>query len=274
MKNLIILCCICLLSLTLHAKEIITIVRGDGNYSPFEHRENGKLTGIHIDLIQAVANKLGLTVKFESLPWSRALFDFKWGKYDAMSHVSHSEKRETFAYFLEGNIISSFKTFPIVLSRRKKEIAFDGNLTSLTGYMIAVGNNYKYGEPFDTANFLSKYKIPTPSQAVLTKLLNLERVDVIVGSRRNLFQVYSEQEIKELYHVFEQPVGADNSYLVFSKVQNKLVLARKFAVAINKYKSSQAYQRLLQNYKKKKIVKINNPGKNIFTEKKNLMYSQ
>jgi polar amino acid transport system substrate-binding protein len=249
MKNLIILCCVCLLSLTLHAKEIITIVRGDGNYFPFEYRENGKLTGIHIDLIQAVANELGLTVKFESLPWSRALFDFKLGKYDAMSYVSHSEERETFAYFLDGNIISSFKTFPIVLSRRKNEIVFDGNLTSLTGYTIAVGKNYKYGKPFDTANFLSKYEISTPSQAVLTKLLNLERVDVIVGSRRNLFQVYSENEIDEFYHVFEQPVGADNSYLVFSRFQKKLVLARKFAVAINKYKSSHSYQKLLQYYK-------------------------
>jgi polar amino acid transport system substrate-binding protein len=240
-----------MLSLTSHAKETITIVRGDGNYFPFEYQENGKLTGIHIDLIQAVADELGVNVKFESLPWSRALFDFKLGKYDAMSYVSNTEERETFAYFLEGNIISSFKTFPIVLLRRKKEIAFDGNITSLTGYTIAVGQNYKYGEPFDTANFLSKYEIPTPSQAVLTKLLNLERVDVIVGSRRNLFQVYSEQEINERYHVFEQPVGEDNSYLVFSKVRNKLVMAKKFAMAINKYRSSQAYQALLKKYKNK-----------------------
>lgn len=96
---------------------------------------------------------------------------------------------------------------------------------------------------------MSKYEISTPSQAVLTKLLNLERVDVIVGSRRNLFQVYSENEIDEFYHVFEQPVGADNSYLVFSKFQKKLVLARKFAVAINKYKSSHSYQKFLQYYK-------------------------
>tara|TARA_R110000744_G_scaffold38965_2_gene88820 strand:+ start:2292 stop:3053 length:762 start_codon:yes stop_codon:yes gene_type:complete len=252
MKKLIFLCCICLLSLTLHAKEILTIVRGDGNYFPFEYMDNGKLAGIHIDLIHTVADQLGVTVKFESLPWSRALFYFKLGKYDAMSHVSTTGERETFAYFLAGNIISSFKTYPIVLSRRKSEIAFDGNLTSLTGYTIAVGKDYKYGEPFDTANFLSKYEISTPSQAVLSKLLDLERVDVILGSRGNLFQVYSEHEINELYHVFEQPVGTDNSYLAFSKVRNKLVMAKKFAVAISNYKSSQAYQELLQNYKKQR----------------------
>ncbi|MFT5635485.1 MAG: hypothetical protein ACI89T_000926 [Cognaticolwellia sp.] len=37
--------------LTLNAEETITIVRGDGNYFPFEYVANGKLTGIHIDLI-------------------------------------------------------------------------------------------------------------------------------------------------------------------------------------------------------------------------------
>lgn len=249
MKNLIFVCCLCFLSLTLNAEETITIVRGDGNYFPFEYVENGKLTGIHIDLIQAVANELGLTVSFESLPWSRGLFDFKQGKFDAMSHVSHTEEREKFAHFLDGNIISSVKTYPIILSHRRNEIAFNGNLTSLIPYTIAVGRDYKYGDPFDTASYLSKYEIPTPSQEVLTKLLNLERVDVIIGSRRNLLQVHSEQEVNELYHVFEQPVASDNSYLVFSKVRNKLAIAKKFAIALDHYKSSQAYKDLLQNYK-------------------------
>tara|TARA_R110000744_G_scaffold208734_2_gene327520 strand:- start:142 stop:939 length:798 start_codon:yes stop_codon:yes gene_type:complete len=249
MKNLILVCCFFLFSVALHAKETITIVRGNGNYFPLEYLENDKLTGIHIDLIQAVADELGLTVKFESLPWSRALLYFKLGKYDAMSHVSHTEERATFAHFLAGNITSSVKTYPIVLSRRKNEIAFDGNLTSLIGYKIAVGKDYRYGQPLDTASFLSKYEIPSPSQAVLTKLLNLERVDVIIGSRRNLLQVHSEHEINELYHVFKQPVASDNSYLVFSKVRNSLAIAEKFAVGINNYRSGQAYQLLLQNYK-------------------------
>ena len=249
MKNLIFICCFSLFSLILHAQEEITIVRGSGNYFPSEYVVNGKLTGIHIDLIQAVADELGLTVKIESLPWSRALLYFKLGKYDAMSYVSYTAERATYAYFLAGNIISSVKTYPIILSRRKNEIVFDGNLTSLTGYKIAVGKDYKYGEPLDSAEFLSKYEIPSPSQEVLTKLLNLERVDVIIGSKRNLLQVHSEQEISDLYHIFEQPAAADNSYLAFSKVRNKLATANKFAVAINNYRASQAYQDLLQSYK-------------------------
>ncbi len=253
MKNLIYLCFFCLFCTALKAEETITIVRGNGNYFPLEYVENGKLTGIHIELIQTVADELGLTVKFESLPWTRGLLYFKRGKYDAMSHVSLTEDRETFAHFLSGNIISSVKTYPIILSRRKEEITFDGNLTSLARYRIAVGKDYKYGNPFDAASFLLKYEIPSPSQAVLTNLLNLERVDVIIGSKRNLLQVHSESEINRLYHIFEQPVASDNSYLVFSKVKNNLALAQKFAVAIDNYRSSQAYNELLKKYRNKEL---------------------
>lgn len=251
MKILVFICCFCLLSLTLHAKETINIARGDGNYFPFEYMENGKLTGIHIDLIQAVADKLELKVKFESLPWRRGLFDLKRGKYDAMSFVSHTEERAQYAHFLEGNIISKAKTYPIVLSHRRNEIAYDGNLASLTDYTVAVGKGYKYGGPFDKANFLSKYEISTPSQEVLAKLLRLERVDVILSSRRNLLQVHSEKEVDEFYHAFEQPVASNSSYLAFSKVKNRLVMARKFAKAISQYKSSKAYSELLQYYENK-----------------------
>jgi polar amino acid transport system substrate-binding protein len=198
-----------------------------------------------------VAEKLNLTVKFESLPWRRGLFDFKQGKYDAMTYVSHTEERAKFAYFLKGNILSTAKTYPIVLAHRKTEMIYDGDLTSLTNYMIGVGKGYKYGEPFDSAKFLSKYEIPTPSQEVLTQLLYLERVDVILSSKRSLLQIHSQKEIDELYYIFEQPVASNNSYLVFSKVKDKLAIAREFAKALNHYKSSSAYTKLLQHYKNK-----------------------
>lgn len=251
MKHLIFLYCFCLFSLTSYANETITIVRGDGNYFPFEYQENGKLKGIHIDLIQAVADELELTVKFESLPWARAVFDFKNGKYDAVSHISRTDEREAFAYFLEGNIISSANTYPVVLARRKNEIVFDGNLSSLFGYVIAVGKGYKYGTPFDEAHYLSKYEIPTPSQDVLTKLLRLERVDVIIGSKRNILQVHTEQELNKIYHVYEQPVATNYSYLAFSKVRSNLAIAKKFAAALKKYKASKSYNDLLEAYKNK-----------------------
>jgi polar amino acid transport system substrate-binding protein len=251
MKNCFFAFFLCTFSLALHCEETLTVVRGEGDYFPVEYVENGKLTGLHIDLIRAVADELNITVEFESLPWNRGVFDFKQGKYDAMSHLSRTEERENFAHFIKGNIISSAKTYPIILSSRRDEIAFDGTLTSLTAYIIAVGAGYRYGVPFDSASFLSKYEIPTPTQEVLTKLLRLERVDVIIGSRRNLLQVHSEYEVNETYHVFEQPVASDDSYLAFSKVRNKLGIARKFAAALSQYKSTQAYMDLLQYYKNK-----------------------
>jgi hypothetical protein len=91
-----------------------------------------------------------------------------------MSYISRTGEREKFAYFIKENVLSSSKSYPIVLSHRKNEIALDGTLASLTSYIIAVGAGYKYGEPLDSTSFLSKYEIPTPTQAVLIKLLRLK----------------------------------------------------------------------------------------------------
>jgi hypothetical protein len=83
-------------------------------------------------------------------------------------------------------------------------------------------------------------------------VLRLERVDVILSSKRNLLQVHSEKEIDKIYHIFEQPVASNISYLAFSKVRGRLNIARQFADALNHYKSSKAYTKLLQDYENRK----------------------
>jgi hypothetical protein len=76
-------------------------------------------------------------------------------------------------------------------------------------------------------------------------------VDVIIGSKRNLLRVHSEKEVNEKFYVYDQPVASDPSYLAFSKVRNKLVIAKKFSAMLNQYKYSPAYRELLQYYRNK-----------------------
>ena len=48
-------------------------MRGDDDYPPNEMEVDGKLTGIHIDVVRAVAENLGLKIVFKSVPWDRAV---------------------------------------------------------------------------------------------------------------------------------------------------------------------------------------------------------
>lgn len=58
----------------------VTIV-GDSSYPPYSYMENGKLTGIYTDLINAIAPKMkGYTLKLQGLPWKRALLRVENGE--------------------------------------------------------------------------------------------------------------------------------------------------------------------------------------------------
>lgn len=237
-------------SLSALAVEPITIVRGDGDYFPKEYIEHGKLKGLHIDMLHAVANDLNLAIKFESLPWKRAIEELRKGNFHAITYISRNEERDNIAWFLKGNIISSATVHPIVLKERKSEIRFDGSMESLQPYIIAVGDGYRYGEPFDSADFLTRYILPSPNQETLTELLRLHRVDVIISSRRNLLKVYSSDEVDRSFHVFEQPAASDHSYIAFSKARGTKSLATTFAKAISQYKSTNEYLELLDFYRR------------------------
>lgn len=254
MKYLVFFVLLSMVSFVSFASQKITIVRGDSNYFPMEFVEEGKLKGLHIEVIKAVADTLNIEVEFISLPWKRGLHEFEKGNYDAMSYVSKTEERESFALFLEGNIISSSKTYPIILAERKPEIFYDGTLLSLAPYTIAVGNGYKYGEPFDSADYFSKYVVPTPSQLVLTELLLKRRVDIIIGSKRNLRQVYTNEQIEQQFFIFPAAVASAHSYLAFSKVRNKLPQATEFANGVALFKMTQQYKKLVERYSDLKQV--------------------
>lgn len=232
------------------ANEKLKIVRGNGNYFPKEYIEDGKLKGIHIDILDAVAKKLNVELEFESLPWNRALFAVENGQADALSYVSKTKDREAYLLFLTGNVLSSSHTYPIVLAENKSKITFDGDIDSLKKLVVAVGAGYQYGEPFDSAKELSRYTLTSPSQTQLTDLLLRKRVDIIIGSRRNLRQVYSEQEIETNFHIFNHPIATDHSYLGFSKKSANVTIADAFAEAIIEFKSSDRYKTLIRKYER------------------------
>lgn len=228
------------------SQEHVTIVRGDGNYFPFEYGRPGKPEGLHVELIETVAHSLGVKVTFVGLPWMRAVHEFRHGKYDAISYFSHSKDRAEYAIFLSDNILSHSQTFPVVLASRKDEFSYDGNPGSLKKYLFAVGAGFRYGEPFDSYPRLKKYIVPRPTQTVLTKLLLRGRVDVLISSRRNLRRIFSEQEIDEQFVLFEPAIASTPNYLAFAA--DKQALAKQFGDAMKELKASGEYERIQSYY--------------------------
>jgi len=73
-----------LLSFTILAKEKV-VIYADENYPPYTYVENGKLTGIYIDLLKGVNKKLiDFDIIIEPIPWTRAVKMIETGQAEAI----------------------------------------------------------------------------------------------------------------------------------------------------------------------------------------------
>ncbi|MFC3875520.1 amino acid ABC transporter substrate-binding protein [Neisseria musculi] len=72
----------------------------EGTYAPFTyHDESGKLTGYDVEVTRAVAEKLGIQIKFEETQWDAMLAGLKAGRFDMVVNqvsLTTPERRATF----------------------------------------------------------------------------------------------------------------------------------------------------------------------------------
>ena len=71
------------------------VIATAGNWSPWTyHDENGKLTGLDVEIGKRLAEELGVDVKFEETDWDSILSGIESGKYDiACNGVGYTDKR-------------------------------------------------------------------------------------------------------------------------------------------------------------------------------------
>lgn len=80
------------------AKDGVLTVGTEGTYRPFSfHGDNGAgdLTGYDVEIIEAVADKLGLDVKFEETQWDAIFAGLDAGRFDVIANqVTINDERE------------------------------------------------------------------------------------------------------------------------------------------------------------------------------------
>jgi len=227
----------------------ITIVRGIGDYPPLEMIEDGQLTGLHIDMIRYIADKLDINVEFLSLPWGRAIQYFSSGKAHAISYYGYTKQRELHAIYHTENILSNTRWVFLALEERKNEFSFDRNLNGLEKLVIGVQHGYSHGEYFDSMKHLVRDMVLTEFD--LERMLKNKRHDLAMMSHQEFLGFKKRGDFQGIV-ALTPSIDTDAQYLAFSR-NIKLkgegeVLAKAFAIEFRKYKNSQAYKNLLNRY--------------------------
>jgi len=227
----------------------LTIVRGDGNYSPYEMMTpDNQLTGIHIEVVHAVAKILKIPVEFKTLPWSRALHWIELGKADAITYIGKTPEREKFAVFHEGNVLNlSQNAFFTLKENLQKCNAFTGDLRQLEGNKIGVLNGYSYGKEFDSADYLTKDD-GADTEYILFKKLIKGRFLIGIANINTITYIANQEDLMDKIVFMKPYMPSIKQYIAFSKSDRNKKIASDFAVALSHFKTTQEYRRILAKY--------------------------
>ncbi|KJZ13843.1 hypothetical protein TW85_11640 [Marinomonas sp. S3726] len=230
------------------ALQELLVVRPDGSWPPHEMYVNGELTGFHIELVQKVASTIPLKLKFESLPWKRAIEMLKKGDADAITYMGKTSEREAFGYFYDGNVISKATVGFFIEKKYLNNIQFSGELSSLMPYSIGTVLGFSYQEEFDQMTSLNKINIAENEENLL-KMLLAGRMQMAIGHVGDIG--YHAKRIGVANQViFLKPYLTEGRehYIVFAKAKGHDQLAKTFSEAMKAFKSTPEYLALQQKY--------------------------
>ncbi|NDV24953.1 transporter substrate-binding domain-containing protein [Desulfovibrio sp. JC022] len=161
------------------------IVRGDFNYPPYEYLDNGIPSGFNVDIMQAVAEVMGLQIKINLGPWSEVRRQLEEGKIDALTGMYYSPDRARLVEFSTPHIIVSHAIFV-------REDSSIRTLEDLAGKKILVQRD-DIMHDFASNNCPDTTLVLVESQVDALKLLASGQYDAaLLGKLQNLFWVQKE----------------------------------------------------------------------------------
>lgn len=193
------------------------------DFPPYNYYRAQKFIGIDVDIMQAAAQLLGLTLSIRPLPWPRAILTFESGGVDGIFQVAPTRYR--FRHWnMTGPIRMTRLSFAVRADDPRTAESVAGallpyparyDIAKLAGHRIGVVKGFTYIPEFDTAEgFLRDGSIDDLTS--LRKLL-LGRVTTVLGGAANLRFAAARLGIADRIHILAPPLAEQPRYVGFRR---------------------------------------------------------
>lgn len=228
------------------AQNEITVVRGEEDYPPMEMMVGGKLTGLHVDIVNTISARIGIKVNWQSLPWKRALQLVESGEADGITYIAKTPEREVWAIFLDDNWISNTMIKFIVVKENAGVIHFNGNVNEfLKRRKLLVLRGFTFGD--DKIDKVDRQDCDTMEQMVT--MLKKKRHDVAIVNWADFTGTYTGRpEMQEILPL-NPPAMKSKNYIAFSRARKADDIAGRFSKELKAFRKTPAYKALLKRYK-------------------------
>ncbi|WP_422377546.1 substrate-binding periplasmic protein [Roseibium sp.] len=224
-----------------------TLLAGASDYRPYQKVEGKDVSGMDVEVLEAVLGKLGCSLKIDALPWARHLKGIQDGSVDIASPVSKTEERESYAHF----------TSPYVNARQLLFVA-PGNETAsvdLTAFFAGGGKlgairEYAYGGDYMTLKETHAGQVDeTDSLESNLKKLAAGRVDATLGEEFVVGAEIKRLGLGDKVVASETVISSDPSYFMFSKASVPEEFVAAFSAELQKMKDNGEFDAIIAKYR-------------------------
>lgn len=213
--------------------------------------QGGAVTGLDVEITQAIAESAGCSLELTDAPWARLLSDVSEGKIDFVSGASLTEERSRF-----GNYTQAYRNERVSLMVRKgQEERFSFNsVDDLMDRDLRLGlkRGAWFGPEVDVIRkdqVLSSQIEESASIEIQLKKLLASRVDAIVVDHYAGISVARVSRVQDLVVNMERAVHESPIFFLFSKQKTAKDNFDKFDQTIGRLLQDGTIQGIIQKYR-------------------------
>ncbi|HJD60871.1 MAG TPA: transporter substrate-binding domain-containing protein [Rickettsia endosymbiont of Columbicola hoogstraali] len=212
------------------------------------------VSGMDIELINALAAKIGINIEYHQDNWYQDQLDIQSGAADMTAGATYTDERNNYAYFSKPYRMEEFSLF--IIEQLAKKLSFHNSdelmvQIRLFNLQIGIVKGTIYGEQkftdflFDDKNqdIIKIYQNNVELiNGMVKKEINGFISDKIVGSV-NILSKPTDRKIVEVPLNIKTPL-----HLMFSKKTVSLNVVEQFNFAIDEFLASNEYKKIVKTY--------------------------
>jgi len=215
--------------------------------APTAYMEDGKPSGILVDVVTEAFHRAGYQIEIQLMPWARCLAEIRSGRVDGIFSVFKLPERNEFLTYTSVPIITQVEAFFVPVD---SDVKFGGDVSKLGGFGIGTIRGTSYGIKVDSALKTGVWSTVVETNTVdsLVGMLALKRIDLAVGYRHVVVEAARKKgdlnKIKEL----SPSIDEIQSYLAFTKQRDYSEVIARFDGALTGMKDDHSFDAIYEKY--------------------------
>ena len=198
---------------------VLKICVDNGDWRPFVYIKNEKVTGLHIDTIEAALKEMGIDFKLIPAPWKRCLKGTEKGTFDAIATASYNEERAVYMRYPHdaSNLKSEFRVGQVqynIIVHHSSDFEYTDEL----GYIpqpTRVPRDYSIGKDLKGMGFAIDDSSINDQQNL--KRLVREKTGSVIALPYLVSWANQQDGYAGQIKLIKKPIKSKSYFLVFSK---------------------------------------------------------